>query len=543
MAYKGFPQDLDVAWYLRKSREDLEAEERARREGRVDIDTLSKHRKRLLEISRQNCWTVVDIFEEVVSGELIDERPEVIKLLENVEARKYDGVVCVEIDRLGRGDSADQGIIQRAFRDSETLILTPDKAYDMNDDLDEEMVEFKSFFARREGRGISRRMQNGRVDSVNEGYYIGTYEPFGYYRDRNVGLKLLIDEKSADIVRKIFEWYAESGIGTSTIAERLNHMGIPCPSNTLRIRNNKPINPSRVWQANSILQILRNEVYVGKIQWRKTKTMRRRMENGRYKKIKSIDRPRDQWIEKKGLHEPIITNELFKRTQEILESRSNRELVKDRQFKNSLASIVICKKCGQKMQRRPYANQLPHLKCPTKGCMRSSQIAYVEEKVIEALREWYNSYKVQHGLIDQQLKKTKKRTSFATSILKELEEEIAATVQQKENLHKFLERGTYDDDTYLARNKVLSEQHKDLLSKKDAILKEVQQEAQYETTQQNVIPLVRHVLDVYNETEDLKEKNKLLKSVIHKIVYSKRDDAKDREFEIDLYPISRSTRI
>lgn len=76
-----FPSDLDNVWiYLRKSREDREAEERARKEGRHEIETLSRHRRTLLELAQIHSHAITHILEEVVSGEFISERPEMIRL-------------------------------------------------------------------------------------------------------------------------------------------------------------------------------------------------------------------------------------------------------------------------------------------------------------------------------------------------------------------------------------------------------------------------------------------------------------------------------
>ena len=101
---------LVVAIYLRKSRSDIEDEKKALASGEV-YDTLQRHRKELLTFARKNKLKIVDIFEEVVSGDTIEARPEVQSLLENAKDGKYDGVLVVAYDRLGRGDKMDQGLI------------------------------------------------------------------------------------------------------------------------------------------------------------------------------------------------------------------------------------------------------------------------------------------------------------------------------------------------------------------------------------------------------------------------------------------------
>ncbi|HBR07360.1 MAG TPA: recombinase family protein, partial [Clostridiales bacterium] len=99
--------------------------------------------------------------------------------LEGVNAGRYAAVLCMDIDRLGRGGMADQGIILDAFRYSETLIVTPDKTYNLSDEMDEELTEFKAFMARREYKMIRKRMRRGLMQTIESGGYIAN-PPYGY---------------------------------------------------------------------------------------------------------------------------------------------------------------------------------------------------------------------------------------------------------------------------------------------------------------------------------------------------------------------------
>ena len=126
--------------YLRKSRADEELEKKE------DVDTLARHRSTLLEVAKNQDLNVIEIKEEIKTGDSIAKRPKMIKLLEEIEKNMYDAVLCMDIDRLGRGDMQDQGRIINTFKKTNTLIITPDKTYNLNNDLDEEMTEFKTFY-------------------------------------------------------------------------------------------------------------------------------------------------------------------------------------------------------------------------------------------------------------------------------------------------------------------------------------------------------------------------------------------------------------
>ena len=131
--------------------------------------TLERHEKILTELARSMNITVGAIYREVVSGDTVSSRPEVRRLLSEVERGMWDGVLVMEIERLARGDAVDQGIVARAFRYSQTKIITPLKIYDPLNDFDEEYFEFGLFMSRREYKTINRRLSLGRLSSAKEG--------------------------------------------------------------------------------------------------------------------------------------------------------------------------------------------------------------------------------------------------------------------------------------------------------------------------------------------------------------------------------------
>ena len=165
---------MSYAIYLRKSRADMELEKMEK------YETLARHKKILLDLARKREFDIVKIYEEIVSGESIRQRPEMQKLLQDVSNELYEGVLVMEVERLARGNTRDQGIVAETFQYSGTKIITPNKVYDPNNDLDQEYFEFGLFMSRREYKTIQRRLNTGRVQSVNEGNYIGSVPPYGY---------------------------------------------------------------------------------------------------------------------------------------------------------------------------------------------------------------------------------------------------------------------------------------------------------------------------------------------------------------------------
>ena len=190
--------------YLRKSRADAEAEARG------DGETLLRHEKALIELAKKMNLNVKSIYREIVSGETISARPIMQQLLSEVGQGLWDGVLVMEVERLARGNTIDQGIVAQTFKFSDTKIITPMKTYDPNNEFDEEYFEFGLFMSRREYKTINRRLQRGRVASVKEGKYVANQPPYGYNRkkiENDKGFTLEPNETEAKVVKLIFELY------------------------------------------------------------------------------------------------------------------------------------------------------------------------------------------------------------------------------------------------------------------------------------------------------------------------------------------------
>jgi len=509
------PTDLDhVFVYLRKSREDRETEERARREGRDDIETLSRHRRQLLELAHRHRHNVVVVLEEVVSGEFISERPEMQRLLHDVEDGEVTAVWVMDIDRLGRGDMADQGAILRAFKDSETLILTPDKVYDLNDEMDEEWTEFKTFFARRELKMITKRMQRGRVASVQEGKFIGTRPPFGY--DVTAEL-MLVPNEHAEVIRTIFTLYTERGLGCNRIAKYLNSLGILSPG-------------GKQWRGESVIALLGNPVYAGWMTWRRSYQDKRRKIYRR--------RPEEEWVKARGKHEPLVDEVTFERVKKIRAQRTHSSVRSDRTPSSPLSGLIRCSKCNEAMVRRPYARQAAHLICKNPNCdTRSTRLSIVEERVLQALREWLESYKLTLAEVAATLHEIPHPTLDLEKKLSAFDKELERINVQRDNLHNLLEQGIYDTATYLERNQKLMTELSVIRQQREQVEQEMQKDDELRKAQFTVIPRITHVLDVYKETEDVVMRNDLLKSVLEKVVYRKEKWQVGVQFELELYPL------
>lgn len=513
-------QNGTYAIYLRKSREDIESEKYG------ESETLARHEKILTTLAEKRNLTIGKIYREVVSGETISERKEMQKLLKDVENEKWTGVLVVEVERLARGDTADQGRVSKAFKYSHTKIITPVKTYDPDNEFDEEYFEFGLFMSRREYKTINRRLQRGREVSVSEGKFVGNIAPFGYDRVKlkdSKGYGLSINQNEASIVKEIFRLYAFEGNTINSVVKQLNNMNL------------KP-RISNEWTISSVKDILSNPTYVGKIVWNRRK-QKKKTKNGHL----IISRPRNnEYLIYDGLHEPIIDTETWDLVQE--KRKQNTPKVKHNNIvQNPLVGLVFCEKCGKPMQRRPYtkANKPATLMCSNSKCDNiSSKLYIVENKIIEALKIWLENYKIDYKIKDNS--NIENNRIIEQSILatkKELEKENT----KLNKIYDFLENGIYSKDEFINRSKSIKENIQSLEIKLKEYTELLNKNNESKQQKEIMIPKLENVIDLYYNLESAEDKNILLKSILAKVTYLKTEKAikKDSDltnFELHIYP-------
>lgn len=502
-----------VAIYLRKSRADLEAE--ARGEG----ETLSKHKKALLHLAKQKNLNILKISQEIVSGESLIHRPEMLKLLQEVENNLYDAVLVMDIDRLGRGNMKEQGIILETFQQSNTKIITPRKEYNLKDEFDEEYTEFEAFMARKELKIITRRLQGGRIRSVEEGNYIGARPPYGYQIVKQGRERYLTpDPIQAPIVKIIFNLYTKKQLGANKIANQLNELGLTTYT-------------GKKWANSSVLTIIKNAVYTGRLQWKKKKS-KKSSDPSKRREIKT--RPISEWIDVPGKHEPLISLETFEQAQEILKKKYHVPFQSKRGITNPLAGLIKCELCHTSMVLRPYTKQLPHLICHSRLCKnKSTRFSYIENRLLEALESWLQQYAIKWSTTEQTIQDDTQISAFE-SLTKSLQQEQINLNSQKERLHDLLERGIYSEETFIERSNHIANrinQIQDGIKKNLVSLEEEKTKAQLD-----IIPKVKYMLDLYPSLNTAKEKNTLLKSILHYCTYKKIPSQRGDEFTLVLYP-------
>ena len=373
----------EVIIYLRKSRSDdpsLTVEE-----------VLEKHEQRLQEWAKNNLGDQIpeeNIFREVVSGETIDDRPEMLRLLSLIESPKVQAVLIVEPQRLSRGDLEDAGRIIKLFRYTNTLIYTPPITYDLRNEYDRDNFERELKRGNEFLEYQKKIMLRGREQSVKQGNFIGSIAPYGYkktiiYEGKKKCHTLEIVEEQAEIIRMIFDMYVNQNMGRVNIAKHLNELNVKAPKGGL-------------WKQDGIKDMLENEHYIGKVRWNWRKTVKV-VEDGEV----LAKRPKTEigeYMVYDGKQEPIISEELFYAAR--AKQGRNHRAKPNTKVRNPLAGLLYCQ-CGRAMSLRTYLKDgveraAPRLLCDNQAYCKTTSCLYDEiiDRVIDVLEQCIKDFEI-----------------------------------------------------------------------------------------------------------------------------------------------------
>ena len=475
--------------YLRKSRQDNPDES-------VE-EVLAKHESILQEWAVRELGHEIPedcIYREVVSGESISERVKIQKVLSRIEDPNVVGVVCVDPQRLSRGDLLDCGTLINTFMYTSTFVATPMMTYDLSNKMERRFFQDELMRGRDYLDYVKEVLNRGRVAAVKKGNYIASKAPFGYDKVTIGKDHTLVPNKDADVVRMIFDWYVNERIGYQEISNRLDDMGV------------KPVSTDR-WIKNTIAQMLRNVQYDGKVCYNRKKSVTV-MKDGE----KKVSRPmaaEEDMIIVEGKHPAIVDHDLFMAAQQII--NNNPRVTFDRELRNAFAGIMVCSQCKMKLYYNGYAgHRPPRLECRKKPKhFKSVQYQDVVNAVIFAL---------EHSELPnlEALQKNNAGTSIAIQqqILKRLEEEMQGYHEQEEMQYELLETKRYTQELFEKRNAALRQKMTECEAKIKKARMSMPNAINYE---EKTLQLKAAIQGLKDEDLPVEEKNRLLKVIVDRI--------------------------
>lgn len=308
----------------------------------IDGYSLDAQKARMKAYADFNGYQIVGEYEDAgKSGKSIEGRASFCRMMEDIKSGK-DGIAYVlvfKLSRFGR-NAADVLSTLQVMQDFGVNLICVEDGIDSSKDAGKLMISVLSAVAEIERENIRVQTMEGRIQKAREGRWNGGFAPYGY---RLVDGALKINEDEAPAIRTIFEQYVNTDTGANGLSKYLEAHGF---QKLVRQNGTSPL-----FSATLIRSILRNPVYCGKIAFGRRKLEKVHGTRNEYRQV-----PQDNYLLVDGLHEGIVSEELWNAAQVKLLAQSKRyePVIRNKtEQAHLLSALVKCPVCGAGM----YSNK------------------------------------------------------------------------------------------------------------------------------------------------------------------------------------------
>lgn len=271
-------------------------------------------------------WTFVDGYiDEGISGTSVRKRESFLNMIEDARLKKFDFIITKEISRFSRNTVDSIQYTQQLLSYGVGVLFQSDNINTLMPDS-ELRLTIMSSIAQDEVRKTSERVKFGFKRAIEKGVVLGNNRIWGYVKDNG---RLVVVEKEAKLIRKIFTMYAVDGLGMRSICNWLTEHGI---------KNTK----GNDFSFSTIKGILTNPKYKGYYCGGKTHKYDYKLSNVRYLDPTEWKLYKD---ETGSIVPAIVSEELWEKANSILQTRSARQSAENKtsyQNQYSFSGKVIC---------------------------------------------------------------------------------------------------------------------------------------------------------------------------------------------------------
>src|SRR5215213_9410710 len=276
------------------------------------------------------------------------QRPALERLRDRAAEGRFEVLLCHAPDRLARRYAYQVLLLEEFARSGIEVIFAkePERSDSPEDKL---LRQFQGMIAEYERAQIAERTRRGKLHRARGGSLaVMSGAPYGYrYVKRSEHMEGFweIDETQAQVVREVFDRYANEGVSIGELARWLTDRGIATATGKTR------------WDRSSVWAMLRNPAYRGQAAFGKTKTAERhggptrttRQRGERHgRRLTRTDQPAENWTLIPVA--PLVTEETFALAQARLvdnarfSTRNTKEL-------SLLQGVLVCRECGYSCYR------------------------------------------------------------------------------------------------------------------------------------------------------------------------------------------------
>ncbi|MDD4496007.1 MAG: recombinase family protein [Eubacteriales bacterium] len=333
----------ETAAYVRLSREDG---------GKKDSNTIEGQKQIIIDfLDRNPDLNYVSLYCDNGHTGTNFERPEFERLMDDVRRGKINCIVVKDLSRFGRNYKEAGNYLERIFPFLGVRFIA------INDNFDSEtaicgedgyMLPLRNLINEMYSKDLSKKLGTVFEMKQRRGEYIGAWAPYGYMKSADDPHRFEIDHETALVVKEIFKCKA-SGMSELYIARMLNEKGVLSPSKyryTTCGAGPKP-KAASIWQKQTIIAILHNQMYLGHMVQGKTK-------QSLVKGITAKMTDSSEYYIVPNTHEPIITQEQYDAAQTKVVSRKPRS---SEISESILHGLVYCADCHSFMYRDSSRNK------------------------------------------------------------------------------------------------------------------------------------------------------------------------------------------
>jgi site-specific DNA recombinase len=218
--------------------------------------SLESQQEDCLRNAEQNGHSIVADFEEVHSGDYLDERDALWEVRQLMRRKAFDVLLVWKIDRLSRNTDHQSVILYEARKYGVSVESVMEKIDETPAGRLERQI--RGMFADMERQGIRERTIRGKLKRAEQGLAAGAFAPLGYHYADGEKTTYDIDPTRQALTAHIWQLLL-SGWGLKETARFLTNTGVPTPRS------------GREWSSQMIRGMIDNPIYYGRpATWRTT---------------------------------------------------------------------------------------------------------------------------------------------------------------------------------------------------------------------------------------------------------------------------------
>ncbi|WP_108672469.1 recombinase family protein [Peribacillus acanthi] len=471
-----------------------------------------------------------------ISGKNIDGRPALKQLISDSNNKKFDIVIVWKINRLSR-DILDTLRVVKNFKQNGITFKSYSENFETETHQGEMFFQMMAVLAEFERKQISENVKLGMIARAREGSWNGG-QVLGYdtveisnENKKRKSTKLVINEKEAQTVRRIFQLYLD-GNGYKSIANTVNHEGHRSKKNNH-------------FSINAIRTILTNPIYAGYIRY----NVRRDWSEKRRNNINPSP------VIERGNHTPILSEDTWNKAKAILEKRTGKpNRVHSGEY--PLTGLLKCPVCGAGMVLGRTTNKnkdgtkkvLEYYVCGTwknKGtaaCNSNSiRVDYADKYVLDKISHFANTDELIKDVVDRINNGDKDQMAPVQKEYQIIIKSLEGINSKKDKVLELFEDGVLSKSELVDRLAKINDEKQVLEDRLKPLEKQLNQSNQVEISVKVVKEVMTNFEKVYKDTITTEQKKHLLQLLISSITIKDRKKIDTIQIQLNNNLVDRFT--